>query len=121
MADAFFNIPVGNGFDFRVRGFRDSRVNPLGGTYLNAATTHTWELRTAADGGGTQVATGSLTYVAGSNGEYVGGPDGTTDGSQTMVVGTVYWVTIVLVQGSVPFSANFAVEAVRRTGSNQYT
>lgn len=115
------NILALNPFDFRVKGFRDNRIKPLGASYLNAATTSTWEIRTAEGTGGTQIASGSLDYVAGTNGEYVGGPNGTDDGSEDMVVGTSYWVTLILIQGAVKFHVNLPFETVRRTGSSPTT
>lgn len=55
---------------FMVRGFRDPLATPRSSSWLNAAITHTWDLRTVENGGGTSVASGSLTYYTGSNGDY---------------------------------------------------
>lgn len=101
---------IRNDCDFRVRGFRDSRA--ARGTYLNAATTATWEVRTAASPGGSQVSSGTLTYVTASNGEYVGG----MDDSVSLTAGTEYWVHIILVEGGVRFDYEDSFVAVGRKG-----
>lgn len=103
---------INNDNDFRVRGFRDTRTTPISSSYLNAATTATWELRTAADGGGTQTSSGTMTYVTGSNGEYIGG----IDDAVSLVAGTTYWLTVILVQGGVKFYINEDFVGARRTG-----
>lgn len=112
-----YQFLVGNDNDFRVRGFRDSRVTPLEDSYLNAATTYTWEIHTAVDQGGTLVSSGSMDYVTGSNGDYVGG----ADDAVTLTPGTEYWVTIILVQGGVKLKINDSFTAVRRTGRSPTT
>lgn len=98
--------------DFRIKGFRDSRA--AAGIYLNAATTKTWEVRTAADGGGTEVSSGSMEYVDSSNGEYVGGMDDSIE----LTVDTTYWLTVVLVEGGVRGQWDVPLVATRRTGRN---
>lgn len=117
MPVATAQILVGNDYDWRIKGYRDSRITPIEDSYLNAATTATWELRTAADGGGSQVSNGSMTYVTGSNGEYVGG----IDDAVVLTPGTTYWLTIILVQGGVKLYINRPIEAVRRTGNTPTT
>ena len=104
-------LKVGQPNDFHVYGFHDIRRTDRT-TFLNAATTATWAIHTAADQGGSSVASGSMTYVASSNGEYVGGPDA----SVSLTAGTEYWITIVLIEGSVKWSVNAPYTAVRRTG-----
>ena len=47
---SYRQIQIGNTFGIGVRGFRDRRASV--GTYLNAASVATWDLRTAANGGG---------------------------------------------------------------------
>lgn len=112
MTVATGQILVGNDFDFIIRGFRDTRITPIEDSFLNAATTATWELRTAADGGGTQASSGSMTYVTGSNGDYIGG----LDDAVSLTVGNVYWLTVILVQGGLKGYWNMSYVAARRTG-----
>jgi len=66
-----------------------------GGAYLNTATV-TWSLK-AQDSGETELGTGTCTYVAASNGNYLGTIDeDTTDG---LTENTKYWLDVTLVQG----------------------
>lgn len=95
--------------DFRVKGFRDSRA--ARGTYLNAATTATWELNPAKKSTSpVATASGTMTYVTGSKGEYVGGLDDAT----VLVEGTQYWLNVVLVEGGVRFDKEQPYTAARR-------
>lgn len=107
-------ILIRNDNDFRVRGFRDTRITPLTDSYLNAATTATWELRTAKSPGGSQVSSGTLSYVTGSNGEYVGG----IDDAVSLTEGTEYWLHIVLAQGGVQGDWEVPLTAARRIGNS---
>ena len=107
-------IFIRNDNDFRIRGFRDSRTTPLSSSYLNAATTATWELRTAKSPGGSQVSSGTMVYVTASNGEYVGG----IDDAISLTEGTEYWLHIILVQGGVKGDWEVPLTACRRTGNN---
>ena len=99
---------VGNDNSIRVRGLKNTDT----GSYMNACTTATWELRTAADGGGTQVSSGSMAYVAASNGEWLGG----IDDAVSLTVGTEYWLTVVLVESGARYYVNRPFTAVRRRG-----
>lgn len=107
MADT---ILIRNDHDFRIKGFRDTRA--AAGTYLNAATTATWAITTAKNGGGTAVSNGTMEYVTDSNGEYVGG----VDDAVSLTEGTEYWLQIILIQGGVRGDWNIPFTAVRRTG-----
>ncbi len=110
---AGLQLLMNNPNDFRIKGFRDSRA--ARGTYLNAATTATWDIRTLAGiAGGTSLASGTLTYVTSSNGEYVGGPSHTDISSA--VEGTTYYLNILLVEGNVRLYLNPQIVAVRRLG-----
>lgn len=102
---------IRNDCDFQVKGFRDSRA--AAGTYLNAATTATWELNPAKKATAPiATSSGTLTYVASSNGDYVGG----IDDAVVLVEGTEYWLNVVLVQGGVRLDIEEAFTAARRTG-----
>lgn len=102
---------IRNDNDFRIRGFRDSRA--ASGVYLNAATTATWELNPAKKATApVAVASGTMTYVTGSNGEYVGG----IDDSVVLVEGTEYWLNVVLAEGGVRLDCEEPLTAQRRTG-----
>ena len=104
-------LHIRNDIDFRVKGFRDSRA--AAGVYLNAATTATWEINPAKKSTSpTATASGTLTYVTGSNGEYVGG----ADDSVALIEGTEYWVNIVLVEGGVRLDIEEPLTAGRRLG-----
>lgn len=103
-------IFIRNDNDFRVKGFRDTRT----GDYLNAATTATWELNPAKKATSpTAVSSGSMTYVAGSNGEYVGG----IDDAVVLTEGTTYWLNVVLVQDGIRLDIEIPVVAQLRSGS----
>lgn len=104
---------IRNDNDFRVKGFRDSRA--ASGVYLNAASTATWELNPAKKATSpVAISSGTLTYVTGSNGEYVGG----IDDAVVLVEGTEYWLNIVLVEGGVRLDIEEPFTAVRRTGKS---
>lgn len=106
---------MNNPNDFRVSGFRDSRA--ARGTYLNAATTKTWDIRTAVGvAGGTSIASGTLSYVTASQGEYVGGP--TAADLEDLVEDTTYYLYLRLVEGDVEYVVNPPIVAVRRLGTN---
>lgn len=107
---------IGNTNQFLVRGFRDPLVTPKSSSYLNAASTATWDLRTAANGGGTSVASGSLTYLTDSQGTYYFRiPAGTA-----LTLNTLYYVSVILAQTSlgdtVQFSAEQELTALLRRG-----
>ena len=106
-------LPIRNDIDFHIYGFRDSRA--ASGSYLNAATTKTWEIRsnTVANSGAI-VTSGTLEYVTGSNGEYVGGPDD----AAALVEGTTYWGHIVLDQGGVHLDIEWPIPGARRLGTS---
>lgn len=104
-------IQVRNDTDVVLRGFRDRRA--ASGVYLNAAT-GTWEIRTAKSPGGTQVATGDLEYVTGSNGEYVGG----IDDAVSLTEGITYWLHVVIAEGGVQADVERPFTATRRLGTS---
>lgn len=99
---------VRNDTDIVIAGFQDRRASPT--TYLNAAT-GTWEIRTAKFPNGSQVATGSMEYVTGSNGEYVGG----IDDAVSLTEGTTYWIHVTLDEGGVHGDWEDSFEAVLRS------
>lgn len=99
---------VGNDNSIRVRGVKNNDT----GSYMNACTTKTWALHTAADGGGSLVSSGTFDYVASSNGEYLSG----IDDAVAIVAGTTYYLSVTLVESGVKFYINIPVVAVRRTG-----
>lgn len=110
------DLLIRNDNDFRIVGFRDTR-NPDKTVFLNAATTATWELRTLRSPGGTQVATGTMEYVTGSNGEYVGG----LASSVELEENDEYWLHIVLVEGDVNLDIEDSFTAQRRIGRSLRT
>lgn len=67
-----------------------------GANYLNAATTKSWSLKLASTGA--EVASGSLAYVAASNGNYSGELPSTETADLTE--DTEYWIDITFVEGS---------------------
>lgn len=96
--------------DFRIRGFKAAD-----GTYLNAATTRTWQVRTERTPGGTVIANGDLTYITGSNGEYVA--TATPAEMEDLEEGTEYWLHVVLAEGGVQGDWEVPVTAQRRLGT----
>ena len=83
------------------------------GAYFTAAAVGTWEVRSAASPSGSQLATGSMTYLTGSNGEFRGsGPDD----SVALVADTRYWVHVVLTEGGVRGDWEESFVAQVRTG-----
>lgn len=104
-------ILVGNDFDWWIKGFFNNRTKQ----FMNTAT-GTWTLRTAPDGGGTLVSNGSMDYVAGSNGDYVGG----IDDAIALTVGTTYYLTIILAQDGVKGDWRESFVAQRRTGKTPF-
>lgn len=101
-------IYIRNDNDIYLKGLKDSRP---GGGYLNAATV-AYDLRTAKYPSGSSAATGTLTYVAGSNGCYVGG----IDKSISLTEGTEYWLRITSDEGGVEGDWEEPVTAIRRIG-----
>lgn len=86
-------IPIGGDFDLYATGASIRAT----AAYLNAATvTYTLyeaDATTAVSGG-----TGTLTYVAASNGNYLGRVESTV--TATLVRGRAYWVKFELSEGS---------------------
>lgn len=97
----------------KIKGFRDPDADE--GEYLNAATTRTWEVRTAKSPGGSAVASGNLTYVTGSNGVYSAVI--TPAAIAALVEGTDYWLHLVLEEGGVQGDWEIPVTAQRRLGT----
>ncbi len=112
-----YKFLIGNDNDFIIRGFRNSRVKPIESSYLNAATTNTWAIHTAADQGGSLVGSGDMEYIAASNGDYVGG----ANDDLVLIHGTEYWVTVILVQDGIKLKINERFTAYRRTGLSPTT
>ncbi len=83
------DVIIGDDFTLRINGARDPD-----GSFLNSATV-TFELFTAA---GVSVTTGSLSYVAASNGNYRGVIESTV--TSALTAGAQYYVIFVLVQSS---------------------
>lgn len=107
---------LGNTNQFMVRGYRDPLITPKSSSYLNSPSVATFDVRTLPNGGGTSVASGSLIYVTGSNGDYVLTIPYTT----SYTLGDTYYVSCILRQTSngtvVQFKAEQALVAMMRTG-----
>lgn len=87
------------------------------GLPINDATV-TWYIRTAAYPDGSQVATGSGAYVAGSDGDY----RCDVDAAEALTAGTKYWRRVVATKSGVgTFDAEEEFVAKRRTGSTPTT
>lgn len=90
---------LNNTNQWMVRGFSDPLVpmfTPGASPYLNAASTATWALRTAANGGGVLTASGTLTYITASNGDYyLRIPSDTV-----LVLDQLYYLSVLLIQSS---------------------
>jgi hypothetical protein len=86
------DVIIGDDFTLRINGARDP--DAAAGVYLTTATV-TYTLYTAA---GVSVTTGSLPYVAASNGNYRGVIESTV--TSTLTSGGLYYIIFVLVQGN---------------------
>ena len=86
-------IPIGGDFDLFVTGWsrRDT------GAYLNSATVtyalYASDMTTAVSGG-----TGTLAYVAASDGNYLGRVESTV--TATLTPGAIYWAKVVATNGT---------------------
>lgn len=97
-----------NDNSFTISGFKNALTN----AYLNEASIATWELRTAKTGGGSQVGSGTMSYVDDSNGDYVG----TQDAAVSMTEGETYWLHIILSQDGIRGDWEVPVIAQLRNG-----
>lgn len=95
-------IYIGCDHNVTLTGMRDAAT----GAYLNTGTA-TWTLK---DASGTQISTGSLSYVAASNGNYLGVIESTDQGSGLTELAT-YYVYIAFTQGNYDDERRLTCEA----------
>ena len=88
------NLPVGGDATVKWTGATGTSATTGAGVYLNSATV-TYALTTAT-GAAVSGGTGTLSYVAASNGNYVGVIESAV--TSTLTPGAVYYLTLTLVQ-----------------------